>query len=414
VEVKPLPFYRTARSYIEDREACPRLRLLGVDLDGHGYQMRGTTVPLLGGTSGHDGFAHLLLTGRLDDEVGPDGEVRPGAVSVAQAAFLQDFEERGLRFLDEEDHGRIKREQLWLIEIILRGWAMVRLPLILRDYEPFVPPETSFDWQLAPDVVEPLRMDVILRNRHTGALVILDFKFTGYTDELWFSMHEYSRQTILYIQGLIEKLADWGMEDVDVEGMMYEGIARGRFKKDTAKTSPFYGKRIQQTPWAYAYAGLVDGVLEFSSKYTNRKGWSKVFVGDHVSVDMWLEHLKADGSLNRLFASMAPTNPAPQLRISIRNQIARAESRWLRDVQKFEQLRMHLGDDHPLTLDHLDTFAEQRTKRCRQFGDDNRCPFMGPCLETEMGWARMKEDEAFEPRVPHHPTPDYELEREAA
>lgn len=388
-----------SRSAVVAREECNRMRLLEYDLDGHGYVPAQGSVALMSGIHIHEGFAALLdpLEPKSLDE----------AISLMKAAYSADIVSRGLRQVEGEQIERVQREQLFMLECMLRGWVKVRMANFLEEYE-VVSVERAWSWPLAPQLILPLRMDAIVRRRADGLLHVPDFKGCSSGDSMWADTFEMARQTILYLTALEEVTSE------GVGGMLYEGVVRGQFRKDTAKSSPFFGQRIQYTPYCYAYKkyDLKKGEWVYRPDYTNAKGWEKFFVGDVFTPEQWVDQLEmfqistddtVQSVLSQLFIAGQPLSPPQRIRQSMRRQIANGERQWFSDVTKFHELRATLGWDHPTVQEFLELFAPQITGRCTKYGADHRCAFYneGFCF-LENSLELIRDDEAFVPRVPHH------------
>jgi hypothetical protein len=395
--------YRS-RSEGVDRLDCRRLRLLGDDLDGTGYRQKAGSVPLLSGDAFHRGISTLVghHSGIKTVDLPSGITILDYTVERIISDYRDEVIESGVRNLDEEHVRFTIEEQQTMLEGMLRGWEHYRLPLILEEYE-IVETEQQWLWQLGPGIYVPLRQDFNARRRDDGMLYIFDAKGIPYGDsDTWQSKHEYSDQTSLYITALEERTGE------PVGGMIYEGLVRGQWKKETAKNSPYHGRKIQMSAYCYGYGNLDYGPSRennwegVQAGYTNRKGWEKFRVKDHFDVTEWLEVLKRDEVLPELFITMIPTNPAPEFRQRIRRQRYLNEARYQDDLDKFEQLLETKGLDHPDTQMHLDLFAEQNMDRCDRFGEDYRCPFKPFCTAPNGGLDMLREDDSFEPRKPHH------------
>jgi hypothetical protein len=187
--------------------------------------------------------------------------------------------------------------------------------------------------------------------------------------------------------------------------MIYEGIVRGQFKKDTAKSSPFHGQRIQQTAMAYGYRiPGEDGINLWRPDYTALKGWTKTPAWDEHTAEEWVMFLEGTGVLHKLFIAGTPVNPPPAFRQSIRRQIAHEEREWYIGLAQFNELRQRHGtDEHPEVQEHLEVWAPQKTGRCNKYGEDHKCPFrMGGLCFLSNATELLKEEPGFMPRIPHH------------
>lgn len=387
----PLRPVETSRSAIVDREECDRLRLLGWELDDTGYQPRAGGVATLSGIHIHEGLSTLLHPeGNRDIEEG---------VRVMLDGYTADFERAGIRQATGEDPEHVLKEQRWMLELMARGWHRVRYPNFIEEYE-VVSTEKQWRWELAPGIILPLRMDAIARRRDDRMLHIVDFKGTKDGSSDWQDMHENSRQTILYLTALEEVTGE------HVGGMIYEGLVRGSYRKDIAKSSPFHGRRIQHTPLVYGYR-LLDtefGLSKWRPDYTAAKGWTKAAAWEEFSPVEWLDFLDEKGVLTELFIAGPPVNPAPARRQSMRRQIAHEEREWFIGLARFNELRERHGTTlHPEVQEHLEMWAPQKTGRCDKYGEDYKCPFkvQGLCFLPD-SLELLPEDESFQPRIPHH------------
>ena len=93
--------------------------------------------------------------------------------------------------------------------------------------------EQAWDWELAPGLKQHLRMDAILRRKDDGLLHILDYKSAKYVSEGWRDKFEHSNQTELYVQALKDRTGTVG-------GMSDEGLIKGAYRKDTARSSKYF------------------------------------------------------------------------------------------------------------------------------------------------------------------------------
>jgi hypothetical protein len=393
-----------SRSEGVDRLDCRRLRLLGNDLDGTGYRPKAGSIPLLSGDAFHQGLAMLLghYGGTNPIQVIDDFKLDPVDFVVYNVLekYKKEVLEAGVRSLDDAEVRFTIEEQQTMLEGMLRGWVEYRLPMILDEYD-VVEVEQQWLWQLGPGIWVPLRQDANLRRKDDGMLYILDAKGIPYGDsDDWQLKHETSDQTVLYITALEERTGE------PVGGIFYEGLVRGQWKKETAKHSPYHGRKIQMSAYCYGYGNFDGAEPLVQSAYTNRKGWEKFRVKDKMSVPEWLEILRKEEVLPELFITMTPVNPPPEFRQRIRRQRYLNEARYLDDLEKFNQLREEKGLDHPDTQIHLDLFAEQNLDRCNKFGKDYRCPFKGFCDAPNGGIDLIAGDESFEVRQPHHDLSD--------
>lgn len=394
--------YYTTRSDIVARQECGRLRFLSSDFEGQGFALKSGKVPLLGGTHEHALLADIM--GHYSGLKVLDGaDPIAAAVEKVREAYTLEVMEAGITNLTDEDVVFTMQEQLTMIEGVARGFVYYRMPHILDEYD-VESVEQQWLWDLGPGIRLPFRLDAILRRKADGVRVIADYKGIPYGDGGWSRPHENSLQTMLYITALEEHTGE------RVDGIIYEGLVRGQWKKDTAKpeNSPFSGRRIQQTPYCYGFQNLDGERPVRQAKYTSRKGYKKFRVADEVNlgeltVQGWLDQMIEEAILPELFLTSQLINPAPELRHRIRNQTYVAEARYVEDLLRFEDLKAKYGVDDPRVQEHLDLMAPQITSRCEKFGEDYACGFKaGGCLSPGAGLDTLPEDEEFKVREMHH------------
>jgi hypothetical protein len=380
------------RSRVEAREDCPMLRFLNYDFEETGIEAESQSLPLLSGIAIHAAHARLLAGGDLDT-----------VVSEVIRDYIDEIKLRGLYGLDVTND--IIREQSSLLEGMLRVWAVERMPRILEEYE-VVSIEQTFDWALAPGLVQRLRMDAILRRRDDGLLHILDYKTMKYPSEMFFEQKEHDLQTCLYLQALKERSGEF------VGGMLYEGLIKGRFAKDSAKASPFYGQKIQQSPYTIAYKlnGVTPSESVYQTNYTPKKGYHKVRTFDEMPMKRWVEeHMLHPGmddvQPNELFVSIPAIAPPPSELEEVKAQVIFEETKYHDDLSLYRSLKKDAdaGDiiAAGMAAQVLRRMAPKRRGRCFKYGQDNKCVFTDVCFNQG---AMPLEEGGFRRRRPHHDT----------
>ncbi len=406
------------RSRVETRQACPRQRFWNYDwISPEEINKRGGieaalanvvggitrtsgSLPLLNGIAIHAAHARLLA-GQTIDEV----------IALATKEYTEEVTAKGV--FGEADTPALIKEQLAMLEGMVRLWAMWRLPAILEEYElaqfrngEIVPHavcgpepwgcdpaiELAWEWEMAPGLVQRLRMDAILRRKGDGMLHILDYKSTKYVSDVWRDKFEHSLQTELYVQALKEKTGE------PVGGMLYEGLIKGAWRKDTAKSSPFYEQRIQSSPYCYAYR--LEGADEtvWVTDYTAKKGFQKVRITDVMTTKEWVEeHLQHLVQPSEMFVSVPPICPPPFELERIKKQVVDQELRYHESLAEYRRLQASGQEEEASEL--LDLFAPQHASHCVQYGQENKCQFLGICWDQ--GSEPLQEG-GFEVRRPHH------------
>lgn len=383
------------RTRVAVRQECPRKRFLSFDylpeellnapIDEAGIVRSLQSLPLLNGITIHAAHARLLAGWDIDR-----------VVQEAHTEYTTEVNAKGV--FGEADVAGLIREQLAMLEGMVRMWARWRLPVILRDYEladfgsgPAI--EQAWEWELAAGLRQRIRMDAILRRRDDGLLHILDYKSCGNASEAWRDKFEHDLQTELYVQALKERTGE------PVGGMLYEGLIKGYYRKDTAKSSAFFGQRIQSSPYCYAYLLEGEEGQVWSADYTNKKGFRKVRITDHMTTKQWCEEqLQYMVQPSDLFVVAPPICPPPFELERIKKQVVNQELKYHADLAEYRRL-LREGFEHE-AQELLDIFAWQNGDACYRYGPDHGCPFVnGVCW---VQGARPLEDGGFEKRTPHH------------
>ena len=131
------------------------------------------------------------------------------AVRIAQRELREEFTQaKGFQsesILEEGFDGQlvqVTQDQTWLIdhycdllEGLVVGWCLVRLPLLMQQYR-IVQVETEERLQLSPELMFLSRPDAILERRTDGALVILSLKTVSQVNQMWLENFKTDQQTI--------------------------------------------------------------------------------------------------------------------------------------------------------------------------------------------------------------------------
>ena len=266
----------------------------------------------------------------------------------------------------------IRAQQTTLIRRAMLGWELVRGKQWRQDFD-VISAEESWQWQLTPQISEPLRMDKILRRKDDGALGIFDYKTMGSSDPNWIQRMELSTQTHLYAQALKERSEEW------ILGICYDGVVIGKIK-DNIQRSPFvigHMKNGKVSPKWSAGSTVVD-----LSSYSDEK---------------WLEWIQGTDGLNDLYQTTGFLSPPPEVLLHTKHSIGRAEEEWLDRTENVETIRETYGESSPEFRQALN-LIEKNPDMCLKYGVDYACPFVGQC------WHGWPIDDQFEARVDHHQT----------
>lgn len=266
----------------------------------------------------------------------------------------------------EREGAALGPEQQTLVRRAAKAWGRWRSP-DLRDR--FVPlsAEQEWTWALTPLVAQSLRMDLILDDRETGELRILDYKTLSRPDPNWTDRLAHSEQTHLYIQALKERT---GRE----VSMQYEGIIIGKHE-DGVQKSPF--------------------VSAFQKHGTLLPGW--VAGASRVSTlswtdDEWFDWAEGHGLQTQLLCTTGRICPNPAQLLATKNATAHAELRWADTLAQLEA-----APDPAAHALLRETLIERNPDACLKYGVGHACPYVGLC------WHGHQPDaETFTVRIDHH------------
>jgi len=370
------------RSRIVARQECPRLRYLAYHFGHTGLEPRTARMPLVAGIHYHQALAEIC-----------SGRHVELAVASAIVKFQAEVIERGLATVSEEDLQFVLDEQTALLEGMVRGWHHVRYPRLLDEYDIF-DVEREFEFEPEPGFVLMQRFDFVVRHRTTRRLRIGDFKGLAFVGDDWSKKQQHDAQWKLTLEGAEAHYGE------PVDGVIVEGLIKGYRRKETAKASPWFGRKLQQSPYCYGYT---DGT-DFQAGYTSRKGWYKTPVWEVMTPKEWFDRVLTDpnGDFNLADQFVVEPDICPP-RHERRRWLRQAIHQELLWAETCEQLkRAQLDMDEDAFSDLLDLLAPQHDNRCVKFGWDNRCPFLESVCFNEGALADPVGTGEFVPRVPHH------------
>jgi hypothetical protein len=328
-----------------------------------------------------------------------------GILTKHLEAYRAEVTERGV--LGEEDPEFLIAEQSALIEGLVRGWVKVRLPRILEEYT-VVSVEEEMEWEMAPGIIQMLRLDGLLRHKGNGLLYILEFKTASQTGYSWQLGWEKNIQFMSYTQAVREITGE------ECGGVIVEGLVKGQRRKETSASSPFSGRTLQNSPFCYGYATTVKGtdfdvVLDVSWS----RGSRKVLIPFVMPLKAWVEELHSSGLLSEQFVSVPPTNPLPKQILRWRRQTIAGETRFmmaLAEVQENDALLAQAREEGKQRIvaalidrreELLDFHFPQHDNHChRYFGS---CGFMEACFEEDVAEDPIGSG-LYQVREPHHTT----------
>lgn len=341
----------------------------------------------------HEALAGILSTGNVEE-----------ALMAATTAYAAEVAQRGVSGIEDVEF--LIREQTGLLEGLVRGWVAIRLPRLLEEFE-VVSVEEEFEWEIAPGLIQMLRMDVILRHKIEKTLFILEFKTVANPGYAWQQQWERNIQFMSYTQALKEHSGE------EVGGVMVEGLVKGSRKLETAASSPFNGRTLQNSPFCYAYRTSVDGNPFYSPKWHAGKGWTKVALPEEtLSIKEWTEIMDPD-VLREQFVTVPPISPLKEQIARWRRQVIAAESRFqvgLDEVKAATEILDHMRENADAETiarwqhkveETMDFYFPQHDNHCLRYGSP--CSFSEVCFNDLVGEDPLGSG-LYTRRTPHHAT----------
>lgn len=298
---------KTSRSREVAYQNCPRLGYLGYDWGGTGLEPVSLSLPLVNGIAVHEILAAIL------------GGVHPEeAISKELAKYEADVRARGVANEDLDGLEELIHEQSTMLAGTIWAWVESRLPR-LRDQFDFLAIERELQWPVSEGgPIMQVRCDALAREKQGGGLYYIEWKTTSQGGEEWAKQWEHNTQLLSNTLAIEEVLGE------RCEGVIIEGIIKGRRAVDRAKSSPFAGKRIQQSPLCYGYVNELSG--EYRAGWTSAKGWTKIATWKEVPIRKWVERVMTEEERLALFAPVPPIKPTPWHLARWREQFLAAEA----------------------------------------------------------------------------------------
>jgi len=353
---------RTSRSREVAYANCQRLGWLSYDAGGTGFEPVSLSLPLANGIAIHETLAQIL------------GGVHPEeAISKMLAAYEAQVRARGVANEDLDGLETLIQEQKTLLAGTVYAWVETRLPRLREQFD-FLLVEKELQWEVAEGVILRIRCDVLAREKSSGGLFYIEWKTTSTGGDEWAKQWEHNTQLLSNTLAIEAALGE------RCEGVIIEGFIKGRRAIDKAKVSPFFGKRIQQSPICYGYVSDISG--EYRSAYTSAKGWRKIATWKEMPVERWVKRVMTEDERRDLFAPVPPIKPTPWHLARWREQFLATQR------ERAEKLRTG-ADAFPLNDDHC----------FRYWG--HPCPFEPLCFRSA-----VRDDPLgsglYQARIDHH------------
>jgi hypothetical protein len=342
-----------SRSSYEAFSKCQRLGYYRFMKDGTGYE--GPKSPaLVVGLGTHKGI-EVALRGGTPEEV--------------EAATVEEI--RGALGLPQDQptpsNDRDAQNEALAVGLAL-AWQRVRLPFWQENFD-FLSIEQEISVPLSHDLVLQARADLVVRERSSGLLFVVNWKTTS-------SLKDWTLKWLYDIQAMTEALAVQESLGENVVGCLFEGLYKGSVLKGGISGSPLV-------------TALSDGVVYYPQGSGKRESDQlqrifpyKDFPG---GTRAWVEFLDV-GELQELFSLAEP--------ILKNDDRVRA---WLRQVTTRESTNRQMLLEEVPEEDRETYFWQNPSQECRW------CDFKGAC------WEGLTIDQlGLLPRKDHHGRPSTE------
>src|SRR5208283_3769873 len=311
------------RSRMEVDHKCPRREYWEYYFDGKGLQPARLNQHLTFGSAVHECIASILLYCKGQDNLLDMVQVG-AAVKLAAANLRKEFtQSRGFQaepILEEGFDGQMIQtveDQTWLVdhycdllEGLVTGWCLVRLPALMEQYR-VVQVETEERLQLTDELVFMSRPDAILERRTDGALVILSLKTVSQVNTMWLENFKTDQQTISEVLPVEARLGR------EVAGVQIEGLTKGSQAVEWPKGS---GHKHHASPLVWGYLIEAGGLhLEWKAQYEWKgeagntlrlgKGWNRQRIAERYPgrIAAWVQWLYENE--NELLRAQFPSPP---------------------------------------------------------------------------------------------------------
>jgi hypothetical protein len=292
------------RSRMETDHKCPRKLYWEYYFDGKGLQPIRINQHLAFGSAVHSALADILMYG----DIPPMSFVATAIYAAAATLRLQFIQAKGFQaepILEEGFDGQliqVSDDQGWLIdhycdllEGLVVGWCLVRLPALMQQYR-VVQVETEEQLQLSPELMFLSRPDAIFERRTDEALVILSLKTVSQVNQMWLENFKTDQQTISEVLPVEARLGR------EVAGVQIEGLTNGAQAVDWPKGA---GHKHHASPLIWGYLKEEGGLAEewqakweWKDEAGNNRRLGRGFNRQRISerypsgIPAWIAHLE--------------------------------------------------------------------------------------------------------------------------
>jgi hypothetical protein len=293
------PMHYSSRSATECYFDCPYKRYLRYHYLGYGITPILRNVPLTTGSAVHTGVEIILkaIKKGLFTEGGDNSRVTEFAVGKAALAYRDIVGEAGFKLNEGfDDGGYLYQEQLALTEGLVRAYAIIEAPYIIREYN-ILSVEKDIPLQLAPylDLDYPARADAILQHKVDSRIYVYSLKTTKMWNERTQNSYRIDLQGVTELAAVRQLLHNTKFESM-LGGVAYCFLVKGNFAQREngawETDSPLIRGWRYATPTGmeYAHSFWFPNPYNASGKGRLGNGWSpfKVWSDYEGGVKAWV------------------------------------------------------------------------------------------------------------------------------
>lgn len=461
----------TSQSATSTYQRCNLKRYFQNHYLGHGIVSTSRSIPLTTGSCVHTAIQYLAtsyLESGKDQITDVDGAV---AVAVAQYKEIVNVKHPLAGIKDEQQQTTL-REQIALTEVLVRLWAMMEWPVLVKHYHIFAV-EQEIVYPVAQGVMYQAKPDLILLDKKTNAVTCYSLKTTKaindwaensyyvnnqihtepYFTQLWLQDNKMVAEEILKKLSLLPEIGYLGRKVAAIKsffekiGDIPDRVSQVRFcyivkgeRRETERGSNIY---YTDNPFLYGYRKFSANQVEYA--WTNNivkaenksgygrlgKGWESFSTfegekGQQVGVKAWMQLLfdgkivndigDGKGSVFNQYILSQPDINVNQDMMGMRvKQLFKLEDEIA--VKLTKARTTHIADNetaHALILEAIEEFSMD-TSSCFY---PTQCEYLTICPNGNKWFRQFVADDPlneeygplYEIRVPHHETERVQIE----
>lgn len=450
----------TSQSATSTYQRCNLKRYFQNHYLGHGIVSTSRSIPLTTGSCVHTAIQYLAtsyLESGKDQVTDVDGAV---AVAVAQYKEIVNAKHPLVGIKDEQQQTTLQ-EQIALTEVLVRLWAMMEWPVLVKHYHIFAV-EQEIVYPVAQGVMYQAKPDLILLDKKTNAVTCYSLKTTKaindwaensyyvnnqihtepYFTQLWLQDNKIVAEEILGKLSLLPEVGYLGRKVAAIKsffekiGDIPDRVSQVRFcyivkgeRRETERGSKVY---YTDNPFLYGYRKFSANQVEYA--WTNNivkaenksgygrlgKGWESfsTFEGEkgQVGVKAWMQ-LLFDGKIvndigdgkGSVFNQYILSQPD----INVSQPMMEMRVRQLFNLEEDISTDLGLLAEEP-TLLHM--LFPMNTSSCFY---PTQCEYLTICPNGNKWFRQFVADDPlneeygplYEIRVPHHETERVQIEK---